>query len=158
VWYGAADFRSAFLETVVRDAGEGQEGLIPIVRGEICERRWSEIEIIDDLRLVDLAEDGCTRMRIDTDTVGARSHALRRQLSVILYDHGGAPDGIRLRSRLTGALNIAVSGRAFGKLRIAAEDRLVDHADLPALISHYQLKIKRKTRTRQYTQKRRSGE
>jgi hypothetical protein len=157
VWYGAADFRSAFLETVVRDTGEGKAGLIPIARSEIFERRWSEIEILADLRLIDLSDDGCTRMRIDTDTVGARSHASGRQLSVILHGHGSAPDGIRFRSRLTGALNIAVYDRAFAKLKVAAEGRLVDHAELPALIAQHQLRIKRAAQVRRRARQRQPG-
>jgi len=143
VWYGASEFRDAFLETIVRDTGSDIEDAIPIPGSEIFGARWSDVAAGQDLRLVDLADDGCTRMRIDTDVAGARSHVLGRQLSVVLHEHGSAPDGIRYRSRLTGNLNIAVYDRALPKLRIEADGALITHPELSDLIDRYKLKIQR---------------
>lgn len=146
VWYWASEFRSAFLETVVRDAGVGIGGAIPISWEEIFGRRWSEVAAVEGLRLVDLSEDGCTRMRINTGVAGARSHRLARQLSVVLHDHPSVPDGVRFRSRLTGRPNVAVYDRAFGKLGVSAEGPLYRHVELPGLIDRYHLSIKRRPR------------
>jgi hypothetical protein len=111
VYYAAEDLRTAFLETVVRDVGDGRAGPAVLSRDVVLNRCWAEITLTASLRVVDLLEDGCTRMGIDTDTTGARSHAQGQALSSVLHGHADAPDGILYRSRLSGRRNIVVFER-----------------------------------------------
>jgi hypothetical protein len=143
IWYGASRFSAAFLETVVRDRGEGLVRDIPISADEILSRNHALVAVQSALDLVDLTEDGCTRMHIDTDCAGARSHRKGRALSAILFEHLQSPDGIRYRSRLDGSTNIAVYDRALPKLIESAVQPLTAHPELPDLIDRLRLRIRR---------------
>src|SRR5260221_4249062 len=85
VYYAAADLRTAFLETVVRDVRTGNVGSVIFSRDDVLSRHWAEITLKAPLRLVDLFEDGCTRMGIDTATIGARNHAQGQALTLALH-------------------------------------------------------------------------
>ncbi len=142
VYYAAEDLRTAFLETVVRDVRTGNVGSVIFSRDDVLNRRWAEVTLSAPLRLVDLVEDGCTRMGIDTDTIGARDHAQGQALSLVLHGHADAPDGILYRSRLSGSRNIVVFERRFAALTLAGEGLMKDRPELPDLIRRYRLSIR----------------
>jgi hypothetical protein len=52
---------------VLRDPRDGLIGNLPIEERELYTRRYAEIEIIADLRLVDLRDDHAVRMGVPTD-------------------------------------------------------------------------------------------
>jgi hypothetical protein len=140
VYYAAEDLRTAVLETVVRDFRTGRLGFI-FSRDSVLNRCWAEITLTAPLRLVDLVEDGCTRMGINTDTIGARDHAQGRALSFVLHGHADAPDGILYRSRLSGNRNIAIFDRRFAALDATGDGVMRDRPELPGFIRRYKLNI-----------------
>ena len=141
-YYAAEDLRTAFLETVVRDVRDGRAGPAVLSRDAVLNRCWAEITLTASLRVVDLLEDGCTRMGIDTDTTGARRHAQGQALSSVLHGHVDAPDGILYRSRLSGHRNIVVFERRFAALASIANGLMRDRPELPGFIRRYKLRIR----------------
>ena len=117
VLYAAADFATAFVETVVRDelTHAGQRRL-PLA--SVTARSWVNLRTRPrtKLQLLDLRRDGCVKLGAPTDAVNARNHAAGRALGRAIHDEHGQVDGLLFSSRLTGADAYAVFDRATNKL------------------------------------------
>ncbi|MGO4570121.1 RES domain-containing protein [Rhizobium sp. 2YAF20] len=77
VLYLGETLKVCFLEAVLRDRRDGLLGDLPIEEKEIYARRYSEIETIAELSLVDLRNDHAVRMGVPTDVANPRVRALR---------------------------------------------------------------------------------
>ena len=142
VIYLGSSAKVAFAETVLRDRGEAtlHSVLIPFAELEIY--TCADIRLVADLNLVDLTGDGCVRLRVPTDVIGARDQTLARAWSQAFFDHPAAPDGILYPSRLNEQRNIALYARALGKLAPEATPRLVERRDeLAAIIRDFEIEI-----------------
>jgi len=102
----------------------------------------ADVGLADDLRLVDLTGDGCLRLRVPTDVIGARDQTLARVWSEAFFDHPAAPDGVLYPSRLNEQRNIALYSRAIRKLATERVSRLVERRDeLAEIIRDFGLAI-----------------
>ena len=112
VLYLGTTFRVSFVETVLRDAGDGRLGALPLEETELA--AWSCVGVATrrPLRLVDLTGTGPLRMGVPSDAVRASSHAPGRAWSGAFHAHPAAPDGLLYPSRLTGEPCLAVYDRA----------------------------------------------
>lgn len=117
VLYLGDSLKVCFLEAVLRDRREGLVHDLPIDEVELTRRRYAEIAITTDLRLVDLRGDNAVRMGVPTDVVRAQRQNLARRWSLALHQHPSEPDGIIYPSRLNGATNLAIYDRSIGKLQ-----------------------------------------
>lgn len=127
VLYLGATLKVCFLETIVRDQRDGVVGDVGIEERELTDRYYSELQVRNALRLINLDDDGAVRMGIPTDVLRGRGQALARKWSLAIYDHPAAVDGILYPSRLNNQTNIALYDRAVGKIvpRITHD---LDHA------------------------------
>ena len=142
VIYLGSSAKVAFAETVLRDRGETTLGSVLIPFSELEIYTCADIRLAADLNLVDLTGDGCVRLRVPTDVIGARDQTLARAWSEVVFDHPAAADGILYPSRLNEQRNIALYARALGKLAPEATPRLVDRRDdLAAIIRDFELEI-----------------
>lgn len=117
VVYLGSTLKVCFLETVLRDRGNGRLGDLPMEVAELEGWVAAEVEAAAPLRLVDLRGDGPARMGVPTDAVRASSHALGRRWSLAFWSHGSRPDGLVYPSRLNGEACVAVYDRALPGLR-----------------------------------------
>ena len=131
VLYLGETTKVCFLEAVLRDQGDGRIDEILIPETDLTNRRYAEIELRRDLNLVDLRDDCAIRMGVPTDVAKASKQTLSRLWSLAIHDHPDTPDGIIYPSRLNGTTNIAVYGRAVGKLGVARVVRLSAHLGWP---------------------------
>jgi hypothetical protein len=120
VLYLGASLKVCFVETILRDRRDGLVGEIEIAESELTDRHYSEISVREQLRLVDLGDDGLLQMGIPTDVARGRNQALARKWSVAIHEHPAAVDGIVYPSRLNNETNLAIYDRAVAKL--AAKD------------------------------------
>lgn len=116
VLYLGETIKVCFLEAVLRDQRDGLIEDYLISEAETTSRRYAEIEVASELKLVDLRDDRAIRMGIPSDVARASRQTLARKWSVAIYDHPERPDGIIYPSRLSGATNIALYDRAIAKL------------------------------------------
>ena len=70
-----------------------------------------EVDVVAPLRVLDLRRDGCFKLGISTDVVGAKAQDLSRAFSQALYDATDL-DGILYQSRLRKRNCVAVYDRA----------------------------------------------
>ena len=132
----------AFVETVLRDRGEGRVDPVPIPYAELAEYTCATIAIIEELRLIDLCGDGALRMGVPTDVVGAKDQTLSRVWSKTFHDHPDIVDGILYPSRLNEERNIALYARALPKLKPIETPALIDcRDDLAGIIRDLELAI-----------------
>ncbi|MDR3488428.1 MAG: RES family NAD+ phosphorylase [Bradyrhizobium sp.] len=118
VLYLGSSLKVCFLETMLRDDRDGIVGQIAIAESELDDRRYAEIRVGQPLRLLDLTGDGPVRMGIPSDVARGRRQALARKWSVAFHEHPQQLDGIVYPSRLNGETNLAIYGRAVGKLEL----------------------------------------
>lgn len=124
-----------FLEAVLRDRKDGVVGELELEERELDERRYAEIEVVSGLRLVDLRENNAVAMGVPSEVLrGVRQH-LGRAWSVAFHEHSDGVDGIIYPSRLNGHVNLAIYGRAVGKLRPTRLRRLADVAELAPVLN-----------------------
>ncbi len=129
---------------MLRDRGEATLHSVLIPFSELENFTCADIRLAADLNLVDLTGDGCVRLRVPTDVIGASDQRLARVWSQAFFDHPAAPDGILYPSRLNEQRNIALYARALGKLAAEATPRLVERRDeLAAIIRDFDLEILR---------------
>jgi len=128
-----------FLEAVLRDQRDGVVGEFAMEEIELEQRRYAEIELATPLRLVDLRGNSAIAMGVPSDAHRGTSHTLGRAWSVAFHEHPQAPDGIIYPSRLNGQVNLAVYGRAAGKLRPVRLRRLIDVAELAPVLGDLQV-------------------
>ena len=80
VLYLGETVKVCFLETVVRDQRDGLIDDLLIDEAEITARRYDEIEVNSDLRLVDLRDDQAIRMGVPTDVARSSRQSLARKM------------------------------------------------------------------------------
>lgn len=134
VLYLGRSLKVCFLEAVLRDQRNGAVGDFPMEERELLARTYATIEVTQRLNLVDLRDDCCIRMGIPTDVARAFNQRLGRAWSVAIHDHPAQPDGIIYPSRLNEETNLAIYGRAVGKLRAAATTPLLRAPGLAAVL------------------------
>ena len=115
--YIAKDLPTAIAEAVVRDRFEGTTTR-EITRSDIAGWGACEVDATRYLRLLDLRKDGCFRLGISTDIVGAKSQDEARAFSQELYDTTDL-DGILYHSRLRKQNCAAVYDRAVAPSLVA---------------------------------------
>ncbi len=141
VLYLGSSLKVCFLETMLRDDRDGIVGQIAIAESELDDRRYSEIRVREPLRLLDLTGDGPVRMGIPSDVARGRRQALARKWSVAFYEHPAQVDGIVYPSRLNGETNLAIYGRAVGKLELFREQHLKRASGLPSVLDDFQVAL-----------------
>ncbi|EGO93767.1 RES domain superfamily [Acidiphilium sp. PM] len=140
--YLGSTVKVAFVETILRDRGEGHVDPVPIPYAELAGYTCAAISIIKELRLVDLCGDAGLRMGIPTDVVGAKDQKLSRVWSKAFHDHPDNVDGIVYPSRLNEERNIALYARALPKLKPIETPALIDcRNDLAGIIRDLDLAI-----------------
>jgi len=131
VLYCAESIATSIAETIVRDRFEAvhqSDRWIHI--SEIEDRSLLTISSCQSLTLLDLTPPNSTKIGINTDAVGARSHAQGQALSKDLYENVPKADGIYYRSRITGGDCIVVFDRSTSKLISKKPDELVRVRDV----------------------------
>ena len=108
--YIAEDIATAIAETIIRDRFEGTTTR-ELMRPDIENWGVCEVDALRSLRLLDLRKDGCFKLGISTDIVGAKAQGEARAFSQRIYD-GTDLDGIIYHSRLRRRNCIAVYDRA----------------------------------------------
>ena len=126
VVYLGSTLKVCFLETILRDRGNGRLGdwLVEVTELEL----WScaEIAVAAPIRLVELRGDAPARMGIPSDALRASSHDLGQAWSTALWSHDERPDGMIYSSRLNEDTNVVIYDRALSKLRATATPRLLE--------------------------------
>jgi len=143
VIYLGSTAKVTFVETILRDRGDG--------RGRDCVIAWDEIESrilasivpLEPMVVVDLTGDGPLRMGVPSDVVGARDQSSARAWSAAFYGHSTAPDGVLYPSRLNEERCLAIYDRAVRKLEVAAAPRLPDcRSELAAILDDLEIAIR----------------
>jgi hypothetical protein len=108
--YIAKDLPTSIAEAIVRDRFEG---VIPRELTLANLEGWGvcEVSAVSPLRLLDLRRDGCFRLGVSTDIVGAKAQDEAREFSQELHDDTDL-DGILYYSRLRRRECVAVYERA----------------------------------------------
>ena len=134
VVYLGSTAKAAFVETILRDRGEARVDTIPIPYAELEAYICARVEIVSDLRLIDLCGDSGLKTGVPTDAARAKDQTIARVWSKTFYEHPEAVDGILYPSRLNEQRNIALYDRALSKLRPLSTPRLVECRDEQAAI------------------------
>jgi len=108
--YIARDLPTSITEAVVRDRFEG---VVPreLAISDLADWGVCEVSATVPLRVLDLRRDGCFRLGVSTDIIGAKAQDEARAFSQGLYDDSDL-DGILYHSRLRKRECIAVYDRA----------------------------------------------
>ena len=144
VLYAAADFATAFVETVVRDElTHADHRRIPLAA--VTTPAWVQLQTKPrtKVQLLDLRRDGCVKLGAPTDAVSARNHAAGRALGRAIHDEHDEIDGFLFSSRLTGADAYAVCDRALKKLTRTDGGALAEHPELPDVLRQYRIELVR---------------
>lgn len=137
VLYLGSSLKVCFLETILRDGRDGIVGQVEIAESELDDRRYAAIRVREELQLLDLTGDGPVRMGIPSDVARGRRQALARKWSVAFHEHPRKLDGIVYPSRLNGQNNLAIYGRAVGKLELVRERDLKHAAGLADVLNDF---------------------
>ena len=108
--YIAKDLATGIAETIVRDRFEGAA----VRELDITDvRPWGvcEVDAHTPLRVLDLRRDGCFKLGVSTDIVGAKAQDEARRFSQELYDTTDL-DGVLYHSRLRKRNCVAIYDRA----------------------------------------------
>lgn len=116
VLYLGSSLKVCFLEAVLRDERDGVVGDYLMDETELDTRRYAEVEVREQLKLIDLRGDSPVRMGVPSDVPRGSKQTLARKWSVAFHDHPEEVDGIIYPSRLNGETNLAVYDRAVSKL------------------------------------------
>ena len=126
VVYLGSTLKVCFLETILRDRGNGRLGDWLVEAAELDGWSCAEIAVVAPLRLVELRGDAPARMGIPSDALRASSHEFGQAWSAALWSHEERPDGLIYSSRLNEDTNVVVYDRALPKLRTTATPRLLE--------------------------------
>ncbi|MGC2857495.1 RES family NAD+ phosphorylase [Novispirillum sp. DQ9] len=144
VVYLAAELDACFIETVIRDRGDGRsEKHLLLDVEELRRRDRVSVQVASALSLISLVGVDRHLMGVPTDVTGARSHTLSQLWSVAFHDHPSKPDGVLYPSRLQPALtNVALYDRALSKLGIVDRVPLLDcRADIARIVKTYRIAL-----------------
>ena len=144
ILYAAADFATAFVETVVRDRFLRKRPQREIRLQEVRKRAYAHIasDRAGYLNLLDLRGDGPVRLGAPTDTVNARNHAAGRAFARAIYAKHKNVDGIIFPSRLSRGDVSAVFDRAIeAKLVAQPAERLLHHPELAGVLERFDIKL-----------------
>jgi hypothetical protein len=127
--YVARDFKTCFLETVVRNRS------LKIPRSEYDSRSVALLVLnLSELHLVPIHGDEGATLRIDHADVAGNSYEYPRALSSLIHAHADEPHGIVYRSRFDdGSLAIALFERARRHVRLMPKSRPVPLRDVGEL-------------------------
>jgi hypothetical protein len=143
--YAAEDFRTAFVETVVRDGFDDGRGARTVDWVDIETRVWSLLDMAGPearLRAVDLRGDGAVRLGVPTDVVRARDHAAGRAFGAALFGDHPDIDAVLFPSRLTGGAVVAVRAEAAAERLVGTSGaEIAAHPDLVAILEAYAIGI-----------------
>jgi hypothetical protein len=134
VLYLGSTFKVCFVEAVLRDQGDGRTGDLLLDERDLAARSYADVEVTEPLMLVDLREDGPLRMGVPSDVARGSKQSLARLWSVAFHEHPVGPDGIIYPSRLNGETNLAVYGRAVGKLTVVSISPLLRQSGLARVL------------------------
>jgi hypothetical protein len=112
--YIAQDIATSIAEAVIRDRFEGKIDR-ELVDADLAGWGVCEVSAKRELRLVDLRKDGCFKLGISTDIVGAKAHDEAKAFSQELYATTDL-DGILYHSRLRRRNCMAIYDRAVPSL------------------------------------------
>lgn len=141
VIYLGDTLKVCFLEAVLRDRRDGLVCDLPIEEKEIHARRYTEIETIADLSVVDLRDDHAIRMGVPTDVAKSSRQSLARAWSLAFHEHQSVPDGIIYPSRLNGHTNLAIFDRAAPKLSAVRVVPLIGAPGLATVINDLRVSL-----------------
>lgn len=138
--YVAADLATAIAETIIRDRFEGT-ATREIMSSDVVTWGACEVGAKQYLRLLDLRGEGCFKLGISTDIVGAKAHHEAKAFSQHLYDTTDL-DGMIYHSRLRRKNCLAIYDRAVPtKLRADDVVDLVALAGLVPALRELQVKL-----------------
>ena len=141
--YFGTDVETCVLETIIRDSGIGTPGPdTPVSKSYM--RSWSiaKVECSAPLQLIDLRADGCIKNKIPTDAVRSKNHVVGQIWAHAIHEHPQRPDGIIFSSRLNEGGNIALFGRAMGKMYATSHAPLFDYrSELAAILTTYKIAL-----------------
>ncbi len=141
VLYLGKTIKVCFLEALLRDRRDGRIGDLPIAESELQERHYASVRTKEELRLVDLRDDGPVIMGVPTDVAKASQQTLARKWAVAFHEHPEMPDGIIYPSRLNGHTNLAVFNRAIPKLEPTKVYRLIGAPGLARVLDDLKVAI-----------------
>ncbi|GJD97664.1 RES family NAD+ phosphorylase [Methylobacterium iners] len=134
VLYLGSTLKVCFVEAVLRDQGDGRTSDVLLDERDLAARSYAEVEVTQALSLVDLREDGPLRMGVPSDVARGSKQSLSRLWSVAFHEHPAGADGIIYPSRLNGETNLAVYGRAVGKLAAVSTGPLLRAPDFARVL------------------------
>jgi hypothetical protein len=134
VLYLGSTFKVCFVEAVLRDQGDGRTGDLLLDERDLAVRSYADVEVTEPLTLVDLRDDGALRMGVPSDVARGSKQSLARLWSVAFHEHPAGPDGIIYPSRLNGETNLAIYGRAVGKLTAVSISPLLRQSGLARVL------------------------
>jgi hypothetical protein len=134
VLYLGSSLKVCFVESVMRDQGDGRIDDLLLDERDLAIRSYATIEVTAALLLVDLRGDGPLRMGIPSDVARGSKQSLARRWSLAIHEHPAQPDGIIYPSRLNGETNLAIYDRAILKLRAVARGELLKEVGLAAVL------------------------
>lgn len=141
VVYLGSSFSVAFVETLIRDRGDGRTGPLLVGYAELAALGCVEIANVETLDLVDLYGAGGIKMGVPSDVARARDQYLSRQWSAAFHRHARI-DGIHYASRLTGERNVAIYDRALDKLEVVSVGPLTTQSLLlGAVLDEYTVEV-----------------
>ena len=113
--YCARNFKTCFLETVVRDRPD-----LTLSSADFHARSVLFLLLdTEKLRLVPLYGDAATRMRLDAADLMGKDYRYTQALAKLIHDHADAPDGIVYRSRFdSGTTAVVLFDRAAPRVRL----------------------------------------
>lgn len=146
VYYAARSLEECFVQTVLRDRGDGRQGPLTINVADLEMFSVVEVEIAQALRLIDLRHPGPLRMGVPSDVTGARDLHQGQVWGAALWAHPDGFNGIIYPSRFSGDDCIALFDRAAVGLGLVAVSPLLGatHADrLAALAARFAIDWRR---------------
>lgn len=141
VLYLGSSLKVCFVETLVRDLRDGRTDDLPVAESELAGRHYADVVVETPLTLLDLRADGMIRMGIPSDVLHESRHSLSRKWSVAFQDHPAGVDGLIYPSRLNGEVNLAIYGRATGKLRSPAHRPLLSAPGLAGVLDTFKVAL-----------------
>lgn len=135
--YAGSDDACAFIETFGRDLD-----LRVVASSELAARGRSRVEIVRDLRVVDLTGPGLAQIRAD-GRLTTGDYTVAQRWSLALHEHPDQPDGVIWTSRFDPSrVCLAVYDRARLSIRTVPIGGLADPrfaADLAVILDRYSI-------------------